>query len=99
MGRLRSLVNKLRRDAKGEFESFTLLDGSTYRYDRTTAMSDLYLYAYDSELGLDPDPPEIWSKLIQARDPEAVLSRFRASNPASAFVDLDKIHREQSEGT
>ena len=93
MGRLRSLVNKLRRDAKGEFDSFTLVDGSTYRYDRMEAMRDLYSFAYDTELGLDPDEPEMWLRLLQARDPESVLSRFRASNPANAFVNLDELYR------
>ena len=98
MGRLRSVVARLRRDAKGEFDSFPLLDGSTFRYHRMEAMRDLYIYACDSELGLDPEPPLIWVKLIQARDPESVLSRFRASNPASAFINLDELYYEQVEG-
>jgi hypothetical protein len=98
VGRLRSLVNKLRRDAKGEFDSFTLVKGSTYRYDRMEAMRQLYLYGCDMELGLDPDEPEVWTMLLQARDPESVLLRFRASNPTSAFVNLDGLYYKQAEG-
>jgi hypothetical protein len=102
MGRLRGLVAKLRRDARGEFDCFTLKDGSTYRYDRMQAMGDLYLYAYDYELGRDPEPPEIWVKLLEARDPERALAPFRATNPERAFISCDKIYREQtgeSDGT
>jgi hypothetical protein len=98
VGRLRGLVNKLRRDAKGEFGSFTLTDGSTYRYDLRQATGDLYLYGYDYHLGLEPEPPLIWVKLLEARDPEAVLSRFRATNPQNGFVDLDRIYHEHSRG-
>ena len=99
MGRLRSLVNKLRRDAKGEFDSFTLVDGSTYRYDRSEAMRDLYLYGVYEQLDLDPDEPEIWTKLLQARDPQSVLGRFRANNPPTGFVDLDELYRRRLDAT
>ena len=99
MGRLRWLVGKLKRDASEHLDSFPLADGDVYYYDRMEAMRDLYLYCYDSELGGEPEPPTIWLKLLEARDPEDVLSRFRSSDPASAFVHLDTLYYEQVEGT
>lgn len=96
--RVRGWLGRLEKDASKDMESFELKDGSRYTYDRMEAMRQLYLFAYDSELGLGPEPPEVWTKLLQARDPEQVLSRFRASNPQSAFVHLDPIYREHIEG-
>jgi hypothetical protein len=96
VGRLRSLVARLRRDASEHLDSFPLEGGGVYYYDRLSAMRDLYSFAYDTELGLDPDPPEIWLKLLQAHDPESVLGRFRASNPTSAFVNLDGLYYKQA---
>jgi hypothetical protein len=92
MGRLRTLVAKLRRDAKGAFDSFTLKDGSTYRYDRMETHAEIFQYGHDVLLGDAseakwPEPPEIFRKMCEARDPAAVLEHLRPENPQHAFVD------------
>jgi hypothetical protein len=46
-----------------------------------------------------PDPPEIWTKLLQARDPRRVLIRFRATEPTKAFIDFDKLYDERRKDT
>jgi hypothetical protein len=87
---MRSWIRRLERDAREHLESFELLDGSTYYYDRLETYKELFLHAYDVQLGDAhkwPEPPEIYRKMCDAKDPAAVLERFRPENPQSAFVD------------
>jgi hypothetical protein len=104
MGRLRTLLKNLKRDARGELESFVLEDGSRYYYDRLETYRELFLHAYDVQLGdADkwPEPPEIYRKICEARDPAAVLERLRPENSQGAFVnpaelyDTDALIRER----
>src|SRR5215210_8191690 len=104
MGRLRTLLKHLKRDARGELESFILEDGSTYYYDRLETYKVLFLHAYDVQLGDGdkwPEPPEIYRKICEARDPAAVLEQLRPENPQGAFVnpaelfDRDVLVRER----
>jgi hypothetical protein len=88
---MRSWIRRLERDARGHLESFELLDGSTYYYyDRMETYKVLFLHAYDVQLG-DADkwaePPEVYRRMCEAKDPAAVLERFKPENPQSAFVD------------
>ena len=95
MGRLRSLLRNLKRDARGELESFELLDGSRYYYDRLETHKELFMHAYDVQLGdADkwPEPPEVYRKICEAKDPAAVLERFRPEDPQCAFVNLAELY-------
>jgi hypothetical protein len=85
---LRDQLRRLKRDARGDLESFVLLDGSRYYYSPTEVHKQLFLHAYDLQLGGQPEPPEVLTKLCQARNPAAVLERFRPERPEQAFVDL-----------
>jgi hypothetical protein len=91
----RAVLKRLQQAAKEYLESFELKDGTRYYYDRMEAMGELYVYGYDTELGNDPDPPEIWTKLHQAKDPRSVLARFRAVEPTKAFIDLEKLYYQE----
>lgn len=87
---LRNWIKRLERAASEDLESFELLDGSTYYYDRLETHKELFVHAYDVQLGdADkwPEPPEIYCKMCEAKDPVAVLERFKPENPQSAFVD------------
>jgi hypothetical protein len=96
MSRLsREVIKRLRRQASDHLESFELKNGSRYYYDRTQALAELYLYAYDRELGHNPEPPGIWRKILEARDIEEVLSRFRAPNTHSSALDLDALYETE----
>ena len=44
---MRSWIRRLERDARGHLESFELLDGSTYYYDRMETYKELFMHAYD----------------------------------------------------
>jgi hypothetical protein len=55
----------------------------------------MFLFAYDCQLGDAgkwSEPPEIYSKIAEARDPRAVLQRFKPENPQGAFVDVAQIY-------
>jgi hypothetical protein len=92
---LRGKLRRLERDAREELESFELLDGSTYYYDRLETYKELFLHAYDVQLGdADkwPEPPEVYRKMCQAKDPAVVLERFKPEDPQRAFVDVAQLY-------
>jgi hypothetical protein len=95
VSKFRGWLKRLERAASEDLESFELLDGSTYFCNRLATSKELFLYAYDVELGdADkwPDPPEYFLKLLLAKDPAAVLKRFMPEDPERAFVDLSAIY-------
>jgi hypothetical protein len=92
---LRRWMKRLERDAREDLESFELLDGSTYYYDRLETYKELFLHAYDLEIGDAhkwPEPPEVYCKMCEAKDPAAVLERFRPEDPQRAFVNLAELY-------
>jgi hypothetical protein len=92
---LRSWLKRLERNASEDFESFELLDGSTYYYDRLETYKELFLHACDVQLGdADewPEPPEIYRKMCEVRDPAAVLERFKPEEPQRALVNLAELY-------
>jgi hypothetical protein len=101
---MRSWIRRLERAASEDLESFELLDGSTYYYDRLETYKELFMHAYDVQLGdADkwPEPPEVYRKMCKAKDPAAVLEHFRPEDPERAFVnpaelyDTDVLVRER----
>jgi hypothetical protein len=92
---MRSWIRRLERAASEDLDSFELLDGSTYYYDRLETYEELFLHAYDVQLG-DADkwaePPEVYRRMCEARDPAAVLERFKPEDPQRAFVDVTQIY-------
>jgi hypothetical protein len=87
---MRSWIRRLERAASEDLESFELLDGSIYYYDRLETYWELFLHACDVQLGDAhkwPEPPEVYRKMCEAKDPAAVLERFKPENPRSAFID------------
>ena len=88
---IRSWIKRLERDASEDLESFELLDSSTYYYDRLEAHKELFLYAYDFHTGRGvewPEPPEVYRKMCEAKDPATVLERFKPENPQVALVNV-----------
>lgn len=101
---LRSWLKRLERAASKDLESFELFDGTRYYYDRLETYKELFMHAYDVQLGDAekwPEPPEVYRRMCEARDPAAVLERFRPEDPARAFVnpaelyDTDALVRER----
>jgi hypothetical protein len=44
------------------------------------------------QLGRRPGPPEILTKICEARNPAAVLERFKPEHPEQAIVDLSACY-------
>jgi hypothetical protein len=91
---LRGWIKRLERGARGELESFELLDGSTYYYDRLETYKELFLHAWDLQLGKGEwsEPPEVYRKMCEARDLAEVLERFKPEDPEGAFVNLAELY-------
>jgi hypothetical protein len=92
---LRNWIKRLERAASEDLESFELLDGSTYYYDRLETHKELFMHAFDVQLGdADkwPEPPEVYRKMCEAKDPVAALQRFRPEEPERAFVNLAELY-------
>ena len=87
---LRNWLKRLERGAREDLESFELLDGSTYYYDRLETSKELFLHAYDLQAGRGEkwaEPPEVYRKACEARDPAAVIEKLKPESPQGAFVD------------
>jgi hypothetical protein len=96
MGRLRALVAKLKRDVKGELDSFPLEGGGHHYYDHLEASKQMFLHAvYLQEGSQESEPPQILRKLTQAKDPGEVLDRYKPENPHRAFVDLSQLYNRE----
>ena len=96
---MRSWIRRLERAASEDLESFELLDGSTYYYDRLETYKELFLHACDVLLGEAekwPEPPEVYRRMCEAKDPALVLKRFTPDNPQSAFVNPTALYDTQA---
>jgi hypothetical protein len=92
---LRSWLKRLERAASEDLESFELLDGSIYYYDRLQTYKELFLHAYDVQIGDAhkwPEPPEVYRKMCEAKDPAAVLEQFKPDDPERAFVNVAELY-------
>jgi hypothetical protein len=91
---LRGWIKRLERRAREDLESFELLDGSIYYYDRLETYKELFLHACDLQLGKGewPEPPEVYRKMCEARDVAEVLERFKPEDPERAFVNLAELY-------
>jgi hypothetical protein len=89
---LRDKMRRLEAAARGNLESFELLDGSRYHYDRLETSKELFLHdlacmSADSPSEW-PEPPEVYLKMCEARDPAAVLERFAPSDKPTWFIEV-----------
>ena len=91
---LRGWLKRLERGASEDLASFELLDGSTYYYDRVETYKELFLHAYDVQVGKGEwaEPPEVYRKMCEARDLAAVLERLQPENPQVALVNVAALY-------
>jgi len=95
MGRFRGWLKRLERVASEDLESFELLDGSIYYYNRLETSKELFVHACDLQLGMGdewPEPPEVYRKMCEARNPAAILGRLKPEDHERAFVDVTQIY-------
>jgi hypothetical protein len=90
----RNWLRRVERDAREGLQSFELLDGTVYYYDRVETYKELFLHAYDVQLGNAskwPEPPLIYRKICEAKDPARVLKRIVGEHPERAFVNPAEV--------
>jgi hypothetical protein len=91
---LRGWIRRLERAGREDLESFELTDGSVYFYDPLESAKVMFMYAYDVQLGDAEkwsEPPEIYQRICEARDPAGVLGQLAPEDPARAFVNVTEI--------
>jgi hypothetical protein len=76
---LRGWLKRLERDARGDLESFVLMDGSRYYYNPISG--ECFLHSMDclraQHYGTPyPEPPETLKAITRARDRRAALSQL-----------------------
>ena len=85
---LKDQLRNLKRELRGNLDSFVLEDGSRYYFD--PASTDLILHVFDcchaqAEGVPFPDPPEIVKAVARAKDREAALHQVVGAGTFSLF--------------
>jgi hypothetical protein len=84
---VRDKLKRLERTAKGELESFELLNGSRYYYDR--ASPELFMHWCECMKAGSahnwPPAPELVRKLREAKNPKAALEQIYPQGPSSFY--------------
>jgi hypothetical protein len=92
---LREKVKRLEQAARGHLDRFELRDGNTYYYVYLETNKEMFLHSVKC-LGADsledwPAPPEIYVKLLEAKDPAAVLASLDPpGGPQFASLPYDR---------
>ena len=91
---LRGWLKRLERGASEDLASFELLDGSTFYYDRLETYKELFVHAYDVQVGKGewPEPPEVYRKMCEARDVAEVLEQLKPEDPERSLVNLAALY-------
>jgi hypothetical protein len=98
---MRSKLRRLERAAHAELEYIEFEDGTRYYYDRLETAKELFLHSIDCLRAVEewPEPPEVYLKICQAKDPAGVLERFVPSDKPAWFIevpyDRDALIRER----
>lgn len=89
---VRSWIKRLERSAREGLESFELLDGSIYFFDRLETSKELFVHACDLQLGDAseakwPEPPEVLRKRYVKPATRRQSSSVSSPKTLRAFVD------------
>jgi hypothetical protein len=92
---LRELIRRLKQAAEGEVESFALRDGSRFYYDHLETAKAMFLHSVKCQtadtLEEWPAPLQIHVKLLEAKDPAAVLAHLEPpGGPQFAPLPYDR---------
>jgi hypothetical protein len=95
---VRRWLARLEQAARGELESFELLDGS--RYYHNPQSPELFLHGTEcltaGNPGKWPEPPESVRKVTEAKDPRAALESIRGGGSWDILpYDLEALVRER----
>lgn len=97
---LKTRLDKLRRDIRGNLGSFLLADGTRHYFNPEASHAVLFRYFTDS-MRADhrreprPEPPELLKAVANARDREAALSQVMGKNKLLPVSREDLVRRGQ----
>jgi hypothetical protein len=94
---VRDKLKRLERTAEGELESFELLDGSRYYYDRASPELFMHWVACGGAGSAHnwPEPPEVVRKLCEAKDVERAVEQVRGEGWNCLVYDEEILIRER----
>ena len=100
MGRLRDALSRLRREMRGELERFELRDGIRHFYEPMQVHREVFLHGIKCQTADSledwPEPPEVYVKMCEARDPAAVLERLTSPEFVDFPYEVDALLNERS---
>ena len=92
---LRDKMRALERMAQEHVRSFELADGSRYYYDPMEVFKAVFLHGIKC-LGADwPEPPEVYVKMCEARDPAALLESLTSAPVVEFPYEVDALLYER----
>jgi hypothetical protein len=94
---LRSWIKRIEKAAKGNLESFELLDGSRYYFDPLSW--ELFLHWCDCLRAGSahnwPEPPAVVRKLTEAKDVERAIEKVRGDGRSCLVYDEEILNSER----
>jgi hypothetical protein len=94
---VRSWIRRVERAAKGEVESFELLDGSRFYFDPTSW--DLFMHWIDCGKAGNarnwPEPPEVVRKLTEAKNVAQAIGKVRGGGWNCLVYDEETLIRKR----
>jgi len=87
----RSWIRRLERRSRAALESFELLRGGRYYYDRDEAYTSFILFCYRLGCGEEPEVPEVYRQLEKAADIPAALAQLRPDRPDLAPHTIEGV--------
>ena len=95
MGHLRDALSRLRREMRGDFESFALVDGSRYHFQPMEVHKAVFMHGLKCATADSPEdwppPPKVYVKMCEAKDPEAVLERLTSAQIVEFPYDRETL--------
>ena len=94
---LRGWVKRLEHAARGDLESFELLDGSRYYFDPTSweLFDHYYKCGTAGSVHYWPEPPEVVRKLTQAKDVARAIDKVRGEGWSFLVYDEEVLITER----
>ena len=90
---LRGRLKRVEKAARGNVESFELLDGTQFHFDVQACAREIFRHWYEclgSRAQDWPEPPEIYRKALEAKDVERAVLMIDACMGSFSFAVYDR---------
>lgn len=96
---LRDKLKRLESVVRGNLEYFELLGGSRFYYDAGEVYKEVFLHGIAcltaDSVAERPEPPEVYHRLTEAKDPAAVLERLTSAEVVEFPYEVDALLNER----